>query len=256
MARDERIILDEYNRRSALGKLGVAADDLARIFASGVTGGLADYNDAEVARTNEARTRSGMAGDLTTAGSWLTGGGAALKAAKPIYNAVRAAPRVSGKALAGVAGMAGLTGLAAMMRTGDGGEMPAAETPAAPRQRAQYSPAFPQAQVVPNQSDALLANIRTLFPGKNKMSLRQLGAVSQALGQQPVPKPVGMEDVIRSEAMQMVNASFAEQMAAAKAAPDPESRIELERSAVRDRQAALLAMLKVDPLALMQAEVE
>lgn len=94
MARSNAEIQREYASKGTLAKIGIAADDLVRIAAGGITGGLLDQvlggNNAEL--TQEARVRAGLAGDVTNVAGMAAGLKGAGTALKGTVGAVRAAP--------------------------------------------------------------------------------------------------------------------------------------------------------------------
>lgn len=87
-------IQQEYQALPFLNQLATAGNDLVRIGASGVTGGLVDrlQGQDQVEATREARVRAGLAGDVVNVGGMALGAKGALTAAKGAISAARALP--------------------------------------------------------------------------------------------------------------------------------------------------------------------
>jgi len=131
MAKTNAQIMAEYDAKSPLAKLGIAAKDIASIAGNALSFGGANRfaqwmtgaSDQQVADyEREQRVRAGLAGDVANVGGMVYGGKGVLNLARGGINAVRAAP--AAVELASTAGPA--TALRYLTGTAGPGLVPAA----------------------------------------------------------------------------------------------------------------------------------
>lgn len=218
----------DYAQQGVVSQLGTAADDMARIAANGITGGLVLDQDA----VREARVRAGLAGDIANVGGMLLGAkgvGALAKGARVLPAAARVASAgglrqavgfLSGKAgpalvpvaagpskmaLAKAAGALGLLGVSIAGRQDEAAPAAAPQDKPAERDGIWSEDAAAATASSPQQS--ALDRLGEIINGP--VSHRRLMQAVQGVAQVS-PKPIGARDaagmVAEQQAMAMNNA--------------------------------------------------
>lgn len=262
MPRTNQEIQQEYAGKGALAKLGIAADDIVRIAASGLTGGLIDdvLGGGNSERTREARVRAGLAGDVANVGGMVAG----LKGAGGLVRAVRSIPRpavaLTRGAMAKGAGVLGLLGLSVAGRQED--TAPAAVSNGRPDNT-------PLAKSLQVARDATLnardwaANIpEAPTPAERATAVADailsrphtLREAQAAVGLLPAPSKQTAKDRVFATYSSIADSLFAEQLAQASKISDPQKAAEAKSAATREYLRNVGAALGSSPAAMLTAE--
>lgn len=193
----------DYAQQGVVSQLGTAADDMARIAANGITGGLVLDQDA----VREARVRAGLAGDIANVGGMFLGAkgvGALAKGARVLPAAARVASAgglrqavgfLSGKAgpskmaLAKAAGALGLLGVSIASRQDEAAPAAAPQDKPAERDGVWSEDAAAATASSPQQS--ALDRLGEIINGP--VSHRRLMQAVQGVAQ-VTPKPLSAKD--------------------------------------------------------------
>ena len=251
---------------SAARKLGTAADDVVRLVANAATFGFADRLAAATVDPNaaqntaDARTRSGLAGDVVTGASMAAGGGAALRAAGAGLRLARAGAGAAGGVMPLLRRAAiplGLAGVAAADRI-------SSENPETPVNRVKPKAADPVTQAMqqgrqmtPDQfvtpRDRLNAYIDTVF--RTGATIRE----AQALGGmvESTPRPQTTKNTVLGQTAQLSQAIYADQIAQAQqlGKTDPEAARAVVAKATSDYFNRNAGLVGFDPTKLAQAQL-
>lgn len=256
----------EFDQMSAARKLGTAADDVVRLVANAATFGFADRLAAATVDPNaaqntaDARTRSGLAGDVVTGASMAAGGGAALRAAGAGLRLARAGAGAAGGVMPLLRRAAiplGLAGVAAADRI-------SSENPETPVNRVKPKAADPVTQAMqqgrqmtPDQfvtpRDRLNAYIDTVF--RTGATIRE----AQALGGmvESTPRPQTTKNTVLGQTAQLSQAIYADQIAQAQqlGKTDPEAARAVVAKATSDYFNRNAGLVGFDPTKLAQAQL-
>lgn len=239
-------------------------DDMVRIGANGVTFGGADWlaskisGEDEVARTNAARERAGIAGDVATGLSWLVPGKAVASGAKAAFSAARAIPGAAlKKAALPALALAGGTYAANRFR-GSGGTMPAGEAAAAPSDSgvpaADWLPQFDTKAAPTSLRSAIDETGLKILEGRAKsgkgVSLNQLAALA---GISSAPQRMSGKDMAAAQASSAYESMFSKALEEAGKIPDA-AESEAAWIALQQKRSDFykeLSGVKDDPLELL-----
>lgn len=276
----------DYASKGGLAKVGIAADDLVRLAASGLTGGLLDRAlgpDAQAA-THASAVRAGLAGDVANVAGMavgLKGAGAAIGGAR---NAARVLPAAVGVARAGApmsalklltgtadaalvpaakfsktalakgAGLLGLLGLSAAGRNTDTAVNTTPVVAPAPSAASAASTALAQGRQAPlvltprDQLDSYISQV--LAHGATIGQVQRLGGLVEG-----TPKPVTHKDALIGTAGSIADATFAAARDAADKLPDAAAQDAARQKATDEYFKKYAALSGVNPQALSMQDL-